>query len=130
MNTISNGINCIANLWKEFFSNGINWKDLETGITYERYQAISDKDHLKKIIQMPVHFLQESGKGFFCKEDGAVLALRDDLREVIRNEVFVKQMEDVIAIGRWIIVGGGIGRKWGNKSFFMSYTEEASSEKK
>lgn len=56
--------------WKEFFSTGTNWKDLETGITYERYQAISDKDHLKKIIQMPVHFLQESGKGFFVKEDG------------------------------------------------------------
>ena len=64
--------------WKEFFSTGTNWKNLETGITYERYQAISDKDHLKKIIQMPVHFLQESGKGFFVKEDGAVLALRED----------------------------------------------------
>ena len=53
--------------WKEFFSTGTNWKDLDTGMTYERYQAISDKDHVKKIIQMPVHFLQESGKGFFCK---------------------------------------------------------------
>ena len=53
--------------WKAFFSTGTNWKDLETGITYERYCNISEKDHVKKILQMPVHFLQESGKGFFVK---------------------------------------------------------------
>ena len=52
--------------WKEFFSTGTNWKDLESGINYERFIAISDKEHIKKIIQMPVHFLQESGKGRMC----------------------------------------------------------------
>ena len=45
--------------WKEFFSTGANWKDLDTGITYEKYCSISDKEHIKKILQMPVHFLQE-----------------------------------------------------------------------
>lgn len=29
--------------WKEFFSTGTNWKDLESGINYERFIAISDK---------------------------------------------------------------------------------------
>ena len=82
--------------WKEFFSTGTNWKDLDTGITYEKYQAISDKDHVKKIIQMPVHFLQESGKGFFVKQEGAVLALREDLRDVISMPAFAEQMKDVI----------------------------------
>ena len=82
--------------WKEFFSTGTNWKDLDTGITYEKYQAISDKDHVKKIIQMPVHFLQESGKGFFVKQDGSALALREDLREIISMPAFAEQMKDVI----------------------------------
>ena len=82
--------------WKAFFSTGTNWKDLDTGITYEKYQAISDKDHVKKIIQMPVHFLQESGKGFFVKQEGAVLALREDLRDVISMPAFAEQMKDVI----------------------------------
>lgn len=82
--------------WKEFFSTGTNWKDLEADITYERYQAISDKEHVKKIIQMPVHFLQESGKGFFVKRDGCALALREELRDVITNPVFAEQMKDVI----------------------------------
>lgn len=82
--------------WKEFFSTGTNWKDLDTGITYEKYQAISDKEHVKKILQMPVHFLQESGKGFFVKRDGFALALREDLCDVINQPAFAEQMKDVI----------------------------------
>lgn len=82
--------------WKEFFSTGTNWKDLESEISYEGFIAISDKEHIKKIIQMPVHFLLESGKGFFIKKDGCVLALRDELKDVVGNPVFVEQMKDVI----------------------------------
>ena len=82
--------------WKEFFSTGTNWKDLEADITYERYQAISDKEHVKKIIQMPVHFLHESGKGFFVKKDGFALALRDELQDIVDNPAFAEQMKDVI----------------------------------
>lgn len=82
--------------WKEFFSTGTNWKDLESGISYERFIAISDKEHIKKIIQMPIHFLQESGKGFFIKKEECVLALRDELKDVVGNPVFVEQMKDVI----------------------------------
>lgn len=82
--------------WKEFFGTGTNWKDLEAGITYEKYCAISDKDHVKKILQMPVHFLQESGKGFFVKVDGLALALRNELRDVICQPGFAEQMKDVI----------------------------------
>ena len=83
--------------WKEFFSTGTNWKDLETDITYERFQNISDQEHIKKILQMPVHFLQESGKGFFIKKDGSALALREELREVTENPALAEQMKDVIA---------------------------------
>lgn len=82
--------------WKEFFSTGTNWKDLEADITYERYQAISDKEHVKKIIQMPVHFLQESGKGFFVKRDEYALALREELQDIIGKPAFAEQMKDVI----------------------------------
>lgn len=82
--------------WKEFFSTGINWRDLEADITYEKYCGISDKEHVKKILQMPVHFLQESGKGFFVKKEGSALALREDLRDVISLPVFAEQMRDVM----------------------------------
>ena len=51
---------------------------------------------MKKILQMPVHFLQESGKGFFVKKEGSALALREDLRDVISLPVFAEQMRDVM----------------------------------
>src|SRR5699024_9227421 len=82
--------------WKEFFSTGTNWKDLDTGITYEKYCSISDKEHIKKILQMPVHFLRESGKGFFVKKEGTALALKEDLADVILQPAFGEQMKDVI----------------------------------
>ena len=82
--------------WKEFFSTGTNWKDLDKNMTYKDYTDISDKAHLKKILQMPVHFLLESGKGFFVERDDAVLGLREELRSVINHPVFVEQMKDVI----------------------------------
>lgn len=82
--------------WKDFFSTGTNWKDLEKEITYKEYCNISDQRHIKKIIEMPVHFLLKSGKGFFEMCDDAVLALSDDLNSVIEDAVLKEQMGDVI----------------------------------
>ncbi len=82
--------------WKKFFGTGTNWRDLDKDMTYERYRGISDRDHIKKILQMPVHFLQESGKGFFVRRDGTALALCDDLKEIIKDECFAAHMKDVI----------------------------------
>lgn len=82
--------------WKEFFSTGTNWKDLDKNMTLQKYKDISDKDHLKKILAMPVHFLLESGKGFFIKDDDVILGLREELRPLIDNPVMIQQMKDVI----------------------------------
>ena len=82
--------------WKDFFGTGVNWKDLDKDMSYEKYLQISDKDHIRKIIQMPVHFLQESGKGFFVRKEGSVLSLRDDLVDIINSKAFQTQMKGVI----------------------------------
>lgn len=82
--------------WKEFFNTTTNWKDLDKGITYQDYLAISDKEHVKKIMQMPVHFLLKSGNGFFVEKDGAVLALSENLREVVGDPMFAEHMRDAI----------------------------------
>ena len=82
--------------WKEFFSTGTNWKDLDKDMTYEKYMAISDKEHINKSLKMPVNYLQLSGDGFFVKRDGCALALSEKLQDVIDNPVFVDQMRDVI----------------------------------
>ena len=55
-----------------------------------------DKEHINKILKMPVNYLQLSGDGFFVKRDGCALALSEKLQDVIDNPVFVDQMRDVI----------------------------------
>lgn len=82
--------------WKEFFNTSTNWKDLDKGITYQDYLAISDKEHVKKIMQMPVHFLLKSGNGFFVEKDGAALALSENLRGVVGDPMFAEHMRDAI----------------------------------
>ena len=82
--------------WKQFFDQNRNWKDLDKQITYEKYKAMSNKDHLKKIISMPVHFLLESGKGFFEEKSGYVISLRSELQSWVKNEALKEQMKDII----------------------------------
>lgn len=82
--------------WKQFFSKGTNWKDFASGMTYQKYLAISDKVHLKKILQMPVHYLEESGQGFLARKEGAVLALSEKLKAVITNPIFAVHFGDII----------------------------------
>ena len=82
--------------WKDFFGTGTNWKDLDKDMTYEKYCSISDHDHIKKILQMPVHFLQESGKGFFVRKEGSALALCDEIRDIVGNKSFGIHFKDVI----------------------------------
>ncbi len=86
----------LLSAWKEFFDTGTNWKDFDKGITFEKYKSITDRDHIKKIIQMPVHFLQESGKGFFVQSKGYALALDAGLQSVIEDECFKHHIKDVI----------------------------------
>ena len=82
--------------WKAFFNDGTNWKDLDPQQTHEQYKAMTDRQHIRKIIQMPVHFLLESGKGFFIEKEGYALALRDEMRDVIGLPGFAEQMGDAI----------------------------------
>lgn len=45
---------------------------------------------------MPVHFLLQSGKGFFIQKDDAALALREELAETAQNPAFAEQVKDVV----------------------------------
>ena len=82
--------------WKKFFNDGTNWKDLDPKQTYEQYKAMTDQQHIRKILQMPVHFLLESGKGFFVEKEGCALALKDEMKDVIGLPGFAEQMGDAI----------------------------------
>ncbi len=82
--------------WKEFFSDGTNWKDLGEGMTREQFLDITDRQHLSNIRKNPIRFLKTSGKGFFIDAEGHAIALRKDLEPVIGNLVMKEQMRDII----------------------------------
>lgn len=82
--------------WKKFFSTGTNWKDLKKDITYEQYQKMTDKQHLSNARRNPVHFLTVSGKGFFVEKEGYMLAIREDMEEILCEDAFKKHMKDII----------------------------------
>ena len=82
--------------WKEFFSKNKNWKDFASDMTYDKYLKITDKQHLAKAKTMPIKYLKASGKGFFVEKEGFALALNENLKEIIKNKVFVDNMRDVL----------------------------------
>ena len=86
----------ILTAWKKFFDYGTNWKDFSAEISYADYKAMTDNQHLSKAKNMPVRFLKASGKGFFIEKDGYVLAIREDLGEIVGNETFQKHMKDIL----------------------------------
>ncbi len=86
----------ILTAWKKFFDHGTNWKDFSAEISYADYKAMTDNQHLSKAKNMPVRFLKASGKGFFIEKDGYVLAIREDLGEIVGNETFKKHMKDIL----------------------------------
>ena len=86
----------VLSTWKEFFSKNKNWKDFASDMTYDKYLKITDKQHLAKAKTMPIKYLKASGKGFFVGKEGFALALNENLKEVIKNKVFVDNMRDVL----------------------------------
>lgn len=82
--------------WKTFFDTGTNWRDFAENISYTKYRAMTDRQHLSKAKNMPIKFLKASGKGFFIEKEGYAIAIRDDLEEVIKNESFKNHMKDIL----------------------------------
>ncbi|MGN1388191.1 MAG: DEAD/DEAH box helicase family protein, partial [Bulleidia sp.] len=86
----------VLKTWKEFFGTGTNWKDLNPGSGREAFLAMSDRQHLSRIHQMPINFLLKSGNGYFYEKEGYALALNESLRPYIDNPAFIAQFRDII----------------------------------
>ena len=86
----------VLQTWKAFFSQGSNWKDLQSDITHEQFRQMTDRQHLTKARSMPIHFLKASGKGFFIDAEGYSIALRKDLEPFIGSPALKAQMKDII----------------------------------
>lgn len=86
----------VLTVWKKFFNTGTNWRDFDPKSTYEKYRKITDKQHLKKAHDMPIHFLLKSGEGFFVTKEGYAIALTDALAPILDNPAFIRHFGDII----------------------------------
>ena len=48
----------VLSAWKNFFSTGLNWKDLGSDISIDQYRKITDAQHLSNVKRNPVNFLK------------------------------------------------------------------------
>ena len=83
-------------VWKKFFDNGTNWKDIVRDGTYADYKEMTDRQHMNKAKSMPIKFLKSSGKGFFIDKEDYALAIRNDLKGIICNDAFKNHMRDIL----------------------------------
>ena len=67
---------------KAFYEKDQNWRDMEKDKNTRDFRSWDKKRYVSEARKNPVHFLKESGSGFFVDREGFVLALRDDLRTV------------------------------------------------
>lgn len=86
----------VVNSYKEFYAQGVNWKDLMTHNSSKDFKNWDKKRYLSEAKKNPVQFLKKSGNGFFVDKEGYVLALNEQLTEVIKSPVFARQMKDII----------------------------------
>ncbi len=82
--------------WVEFFSNGTNVKDLSYVDSKEELKNINEKNHLRKIKQMPIKHLVQSGKGYFITGETFVLGLCDELDPYRNDAFFIRQFKDIL----------------------------------
>lgn len=85
----------VLDTWKEFFSEGENWKDIGVE-SYMEFLDITDEQHLANARRNPIKFLLSSGNGFFVEKSGYELALTDDLKDIVATKGFMKQFGDIV----------------------------------
>lgn len=81
---------------KAFYEKDQNWRDMEKDKNTRDFRSWDKKRYVSEARKNPVHFLKESGSGFFVDREGFVLALRDDLKDVVTEPAFVQHMKDII----------------------------------
>lgn len=82
--------------YMEFYNTANNRKDLEKDSGTSDFKTWDKKRCVSEALKNPIHFLIESGKGFFVEEEGILLSLSHQLCDILKQAGFAEQMKDVI----------------------------------
>ena len=80
----------------DFYRKGSNKVDMLKDKGTSRFETWDKKKYVSLAKNNPIKFLLKTHGDFFKEKDGCLMALQDDLKEIISNEAFKKHMKDAI----------------------------------
>lgn len=79
-----------------FYRKGSNKADMLKDKSTSNFMDWNKKKYVSLAKNNPIKFLIKTHGGFFKEKEGCLIALQDDLKEIINNEAFKKHMKDAI----------------------------------
>ena len=87
--------------WKNFFAVNRNWRDLPSIESYQEYLHLTDKWHIKKILDMPIKYLKNNQAAGIIKLAGGseniLLEFEDIIKNVLALPGLYEQLCDVLS---------------------------------
>ncbi len=80
----------------DFYHKGANKVDMLKHDSTKAFETWDKSRYVKLVKDNPIHFMLQTHGDFFVKKEGALLALRENLADVIGLDAFVKHMKDAI----------------------------------
>ena len=82
----------------DFYHKGSNKVDMLKDKGTKDFETWDKKQYIDLAKKNPIKFLLKTHGDFFIEKEGAMLALRSDLEEVIKNDSFKQHMKDAIEL--------------------------------
>ena len=82
--------------YRSFYERDGNWRDMDRDKGTKGFRNWKRERYLSEARKNPINYLEGSKSGFFVNKEGFMLALRDDLKDVIDEPAFVDHMKDII----------------------------------
>lgn len=93
-------MNDVLKSWKSFFAANRNWRDLPSIGSYQEFLQLSDNWHIKKILEMPIKYLQNSQVTGIIKLVGGsediLLEFEDRIKTILALPGLYEQLYDVL----------------------------------
>lgn len=93
-------MNDVLKSWKSFFAANRNWRDLPSIGSYQEFLQLSDNWHIKKILEMPIKYLQNSQATGIIKLVGGsediLLEFEDRIKTILALPGLCEQLYDVL----------------------------------
>lgn len=80
----------------EFYHKGTNKVDMLRHKSTRDFENWNQKEYIKLAKNNPIKFLVNTENNFFKKTENGLIAMFDDMRDIIKDKVFIDQMYDAI----------------------------------